>query len=313
MKRQTLTGLLLFALTAGTLHAQDSVPFQIVYDAWHSVTGPHPQDGLGVTDPSWNGIWIRFATRVEPSGGNLPARLGGAVLTEPGKPHHVIDDPVHKRTFGYDLRLEPSADGLSGQLHIEPLHAPQFSVQNGWTLMGLPKYPVIPNLRIGDTVALDLLINPSTGQKIVDYLTLERQDRPSPDRAHDFSLSDVTLSLDRPRVLLNGKLMESTAHTTDGTSASVVWIYIQGHGRFVLSLFPNDRFGFQKKGMTAANTMTFREGATEIRLECAVSVAPGDGPYNLYVVHEPDWRPYSAQDAIELGSADNAAYIIGKH
>lgn len=287
-----LIRVLLLAAAATTLQAQDG--------------------GLGVTDPSWNGIWIRFATKVEPGGEWAPRVLGGAVLTEPGKPHHVIDDPIHKRTFGYDLRLEPSADGLTAQLHIEPLHAPQFSVKSGWTLMGLPKYPVIPNLRIGDTVALDLLVN-STGIKIVDYLTLERLDRPSPERAHDFSLADVMLSLDRPRVLLNGKLLESSAHFQDGAAASVVWIYLQGHGRYVLSLFPNGKLGFRKNGMTAANTMTFRDGPTEIRLECAGSVAPGDGPYNLYVVHEPDWRPYSAQDAIEIGSADNAALVIGKH
>jgi len=32
-------------------------------------------------------------------------------------------------------------------------------------LLAPPKYPVIPNLKVGDTVALDLLVNPATGQK----------------------------------------------------------------------------------------------------------------------------------------------------
>jgi hypothetical protein len=293
MRRSNLTGVILLTLATTTLSGQDN--------------------GLGVTDPSWNGIWIRFVTKVEPSGDYVRDRLGGAVLTEPGKPHHVIDDPVHKRTFGYDLRLEPSADGNAAQLRIEPLRAPQYSVKNGWTLLGLPRYPVVPNLRIGDTVALDLLVNPATGQKIVDYLTLERADRPPANRAHDFSLADVQLSLDRPRVLTNGKLVESTANFQGGTSAAVVWLYLDGHGRFIMSLFPNDRLGFQKNGTAAGNTLTFRDGPTEYRVECAGAVAPGDGPYNLYVVHEPGWRADSPSVPVELGSAGNAAWITGKH
>jgi hypothetical protein len=41
----------------------------------------------------------------------------------------------------------------------------------GWTFLGLPKYPAIPNVKQGGTVALDLLVNAATGQKVVDYRT----------------------------------------------------------------------------------------------------------------------------------------------
>jgi hypothetical protein len=263
--------------------------------------------------PEWKGLDVRFLTKLEPPGENTRAQFPGAVLGEgKGVAHHIINDDAHKRSFGYDLRLEPAADGLSAQVHIEPLNAPHYSVQAGWTMMGLPKYPVIPNVRVGDTVALDLLVNPATGQKIVDYLTLERADRPDPKRAHDFSLSDVALLLDRPHMLVNGKPVESTGDFQGGTSAAVVWIYLRGHGRFILSLFPNEKLGFQKNGLTGANALTFRDGATEFRVECSSSVAPGDGPYNLYLVHEPAWRPYSSEDPIEVGSADNAEWIVGK-
>jgi hypothetical protein len=263
--------------------------------------------------PEWKGLDVRFLTKVEPPGSNARAQLPGAVLAEgDGVAHHIINDDAHKRSFGYDLRLEPATDGLSAQVRIEPLNAPRYSVQTGWTMMRLPKYPIISNVRLGDTVALDLLVNTATGQKIVDYRTLERADRPDPKRAHDFSLDDVMLSLDRPRVLVNGKPVESTGNFLGGTAAAVVWIYLRGHGRFILSLFPNENLGFQKNGLTGANALTFRDGASEFRLECSSSVAPGDGPYNLYIVHEPDWRPYSAADPIEVGSADKAQLIVGK-
>jgi hypothetical protein len=271
--------------------------------------------------PSWKGFSIRFSPRVEPDSSDVSNELGGTVIDLRGGivGQRFIDDPAHKRSFGYDVRLEPAPDGNSARIRIEPLHGAQHAVQSGWTQFGLPaglpKYPVIPDLKVGDTVVLDLLLNPATGQKIVDYLTLIRTDRPDPKRAHDFSLADVTLSLDRPRVLVNGKRIESTGNFLGGAAASVVWIYIRGHGRFILSLFPNEKLGFQKNGLTGANALTFRDGATEFRVECSSSVAPGpgDGAYNLYVIHEPAWQPRSREDQIEVGSGDDAQSIVGKH
>ncbi len=130
--------------------------------------------------PLWKGLSIRFSPRVEPDVNDASNQLGGTVIDLRGGVvgQRFINDPVHKRSFGYDVRLEPAPNGNSAQIRIEPLHAAEHAVQSGWSQfglpVGLPKYPVIPDLRVGDTVVLDLLINPATGQKIVDYLTLVR-------------------------------------------------------------------------------------------------------------------------------------------
>jgi hypothetical protein len=263
---------------------------------------------------TWDGIEVRFVTRVEPQEENARKELPGLV---------IITDSLHKRYFGYDLRLEPRADRNSAQLRIEPLslsraRADEFPIGPGWTLMALPKYPVIPTLKVGETVALDLLVNPATGQKIVDYLTLKRsgfESAASVGGAHDFSLTDVELSLERPRVRVNGKLVEATANYQGGISGAVVWLYLAGHGRFVVSLFPNGKLGFQKNGVTAADTLTFREGSTEYRVQCGSAVAPGSGPYNVYVSHEAAWRPggMNAGDSFMIGAADKAEWVVGKH
>jgi len=268
--------------------------------------------------PSWKGFSIRFSSKVEPDPNGASSELGGTVIDLPGGVvgQRFIDDPAHKRSFGYDVRLSPSADGSTAEIRIEPLHAAKHAVQNGWTQFGLPaglpKYPVIPNLSVGDTVALDLLVNPSTSQKIVDYITLERE--PARERAHDFSVADVQLFLDRPQVLSNGKLLESTADFRGKTAGAVVWLYIAGRGRFVFSLFPNPKLGFRDSGVVAANTLTFRDGTTEFRVECMSAVAPGKGPYSLYVVHEPGWRPRGAPfpQNIQFGMADRPESIVEK-
>jgi hypothetical protein len=271
---------------------------------------------LSVGDPSWKGIEVRFLTKVEPSGENARGQLPGAIIIDHGRAHHMISDVAHKRKFGYDLRLETSEDGKTVQLRIEPLKFSDprdYSVEPGWTLLALPKYPVIPNLRVGDTVALDLLVNPATGQKIVDYLTLKRSERRAASvEAHDFSLADVQMILDPLRVQVNGKLVEVPASFQGGMSGNVVWMYLAGHGRFVLSLFPDEKLGFQRNGVVAAKTLTFREGSTEIRVECRSAIAPGSERYNLYVLHEPGWRAYRSTEPFEFGAADKAEYVVGQ-
>ncbi|HEY6371911.1 MAG TPA: hypothetical protein VIX37_15135, partial [Candidatus Sulfotelmatobacter sp.] len=276
------------------------------------------QSKLSVSDASWKGIEIRFVTRVEPPGESTRNQLPGAIITDSGRAHHIIQDPAHRRYFGYDVRLEPSDDGNSAQIRIEPLspsRAGEISAGPGWTLLALPQYPVIADVKVGDTVALDLMVN-GTGQKIVDYLTLKRRGMAdASDEAHDFSLADVELSLKQPRVSVNGKL-EATAGPPGksfGVAGVVVWLYLAGHGRFVLSLFPNEKLGFQKNGVVSAGTLSFREGSTEYRVACDGVIAPGYGPFNLYVVHEADWRPVRTAEPFLIGSADKPEWVVGKH
>lgn len=269
---------------------------------------------LSVSDPAWNGLEVRFLTKVEPPGENAQARLPSAIFIEHGRAHHLIDDAAHKRAFGYDLYVTPEAGGNTVQLRIAPMkfaNGNPYSVQPEWTLIQLPKYPVIPKVKIGETVALDLLVNPRTGQKIVDYVTVARQSvREEESTTHDFALADVELSLLRPQVRVNGKVVAST---TGETSGQVVWLYLPGHGRFSLSLFPNEKRGFSKNGAAAAETFTFRQGSTEYRVGCSGPVAPGAGRYNLYVHHEPGWYP-GPEDTVLIGSNDlNSELTIEKH
>ena len=273
---------------------------------------------LSVSDPSWKGIWIAFVTRLEPPRENVRYQFPGGVFPDAGRAHHIIEDPAHKRYFGYDVRLEPAPDGNTALIRIEPLtpsRAGEISVGPGWTLLALPQYPVIPGVRVGDTVALDLLVNGS-GQKIVEYLTLKHRGiaEASDPAAHDFSLADVELNLRQPQVRVNGKL--EAAFPPDkafGVSGAVVWLYLAGRGRFVLSLFPNEKFGFQKNGVVSAGSLAFRDGPAEYRVECDGEIAPGYGPFNLYVVHEADWRPTKTGEPFLVGSADKPEFVVGKH
>jgi hypothetical protein len=264
---------------------------------------------LSVGNASWKGFEIWFVTKIEPPG----TELFGGIVTDAGRVHHVINDDAHKRYFGYDLQLDPSNDGNSAQLRIEPLQTTrigQISIGVGSTLLELPKYPVIPNVKVGDTIALDLLVNPATGQKIVDYLTVRRHGAPGYQRkAVDFTVADVEMTLNQPQVSLRGK---PQASTSVGTSGAVVWFYLTGRGRYVLSLLPIEALGFKQRGAVSADGLILydNDGAA-IEVECSSRIAPGSGNYHLYVAYEPDWRP-SGTDSFRIGSADRADWVIRK-
>jgi len=269
---------------------------------------------LIVEGPTWKKLQIEFVTRIEP-GSVLPASSGSVIDEGVSGPfaQRFIDDPAHRITFGYEIRLEPAPDGASATLRIEPLRDPQHALKNGWSRFGLPtglpKYPVIPTLRVGDTVAIDLLVNPSTGQKLVDYLTLKQKHRFTP--THDFSLADIELFLDQPDVTVGGKTYPSTSPI--GIAGSVVWLYVEGYGRYIFSLFPNEKLGLRKNGGVYSASLTFRDRDTEFQVASKSAIAPGNGPYNLYVLSQPAWRPRDSSDPIRIGAAGDLKSLTGVH
>jgi hypothetical protein len=170
-------------------------------------------------------------------------------------------------------------------------------------------------MRAGDVAAIDLLVNPATGQKVVEYLSVERADL-DPNRItktppRDFGLDDVELFLDRPRVFANGKLLEYTADSRGGIRAHAVWLFLPGEGTFVVSLQPEPEHDFLKAGMLQGSTMTFRNGPTEYRVECASPISPGSGAYNIYLHFEPGTRNGNSS-TFSIGGADKGAWLVLK-
>jgi hypothetical protein len=262
----------------------------------------------------WPGVQVRFTSRLEPPPAKttdpailreLERELPGSAVALGERVHRIWQDAEQKVYGGYDLSVEKGGGAQTFQLRILPLSlAPkQISATETWTQHSLPKYPVIPEVRVGDTVAIDILANPTTGQKLVDYLTLERTAPAPPPRPHDFTLADAELSVNDPRLSVDGKPVDATAHFAGGVSGPTVWFYLRDHGRFMLSLFGKSDRRFREAGEVYDNILTFRDDAAEYRIECTSRIAPGPGHYNIYVFHNPAWWP--------MGEGANEPFILG--
>ena len=288
-----------------------------------------------------------WQSRLEPPSPPLANSLGYASGVNPKNSniYRVMIDRDRRVYFGYEVRVEPLSQ--SGKFHVafQQLELPaevlrQIHIDDppGWNKLQLgapvarPLYPfrdAPDTVGILDVIAVDLMMNPSTNQKIVDYVVLQspaqswsfdrfnasfqRDFGYTPGTPRDVSVEDVGLRLTEPRVSINGKPDEATTRSLGEIFGSVVWIYLPNRGRFILSLVPHPELGFQKAGEVRGTSLSFTLGGDKFVVSSAKTIAPVDAPFNLYVLQEQGWRPnYPNADVSSflMGAAERAEMLL---
>jgi len=200
---------------------------------------------------------------------------------------------------------------------------------SAWTPLSAPSFPAPQTVRGGDVLALNLLTNSTTRQTIVDYVTVQEPSggyagfQRIPEREfafvagspRDFRAQDVELRLQSPRLSINGKLDESSLRWNDTATGSVVWFYTANRGRYLLSLVPHEGLGFRRAGEVRGTSLSFTVGNDTFTLRSGSRIAPGQSPFNLYVLHDPAWRPSYANanlSAFVMDAADRAEWLVRK-
>ena len=92
-------------------------------------------------------------------------------------------------------------------------------------------------------------------------------------------------------------------------------LHVPNRGRFLLSLMPHPGLGFRRAGEVRGSSLRFTVGSDTFSIASGRRVAPGRSAFNLYVLHQPTWRPTYANanlDAFTIGSADRAEYLVGR-
>ncbi len=131
------------------------------------VFAPHFPDGTAIE------IFTQTtgSTKIEPS---------GSIGLMDDIVHRFITDEKNNVLFGYLLHASRGANPNTVSISIEPISAPD---QQNWLTDGgfpmhsaKPTFPTVaavrnfPEVKIDQAVTLDVLFNPSTGEKIYDVL-----------------------------------------------------------------------------------------------------------------------------------------------
>jgi hypothetical protein len=222
-----------------------------------------------------------------------------ALVGEKNVVHRLLIDAAGETVFGYDLQIEPDAETKQFQIIITPLD-PQFESTlhaegSKSRIKTLPKAAEPQVLGDGDAFTLDLLVNQNMGVKIIDIVKVsfdrsnlwEVNPRTLP---RDFTLEAVELALKDCRIVLNNQVVGSSKPSGDH-SGSLIWIYLQGHGRFVFSLTPRQGYDFRKVGVIEDNTIRFSLKGTHYELISAEPILREGGTWNLWVLHDRNYTP----------------------
>lgn len=257
--------------------------------------------------------------------------------------HRVLGDRASGVYFGYDLIIESETNANKFKVSIKPLslNPPENLRLSDLTARSLPKYPEDMIVEDGDTIALDVLVNPQTKVKIVDLIKITRKKPQTSDvssfaptsvgssgsggndnsinrqKARDFTPNDVKLRLTSPKLLINGALSSLLGSQWEGIiEGSVIYIFIPGkEGRFIFSLFPQNGYSFQKNAVVEDNKIIFQSNDERYEIISEAPIVSGGGTWNLWNLHDSSYRPdliFSAAAAghIEYGASSDVESIL---
>jgi len=316
-----------------------------------------------------SGLTVIFTSKTEPGGsvrqsvGSIEVGGGSNVI------HRAFVDGDRGVYFGYDLIVEPHNEKEGFKLTFKPLStkpsklarqvaAGQINLKQG-TAMGvggtvssggqpktdhlipltaleLPEYPGPQFVQEGDTLALDVLVNPQTGVKIIDLIKVANvEDRQlksvngsggninqasimsENQTPADFTVDAIELKLTASDLLINGRSASSEKGSSGyGVTGTLIWFYMPNHGRFILSLTPREGYNFQKAGTIQRNKINFTFGGNQYDwISSSPILAIGSRPWNLWVLHDPEYRPdvtLTREYPFEVGSVERVEYLIKK-
>ncbi len=258
--------------------------------------------GHQVTAGLVNGANIRFTTAAEPPSRSveLDENAGGVRVAEGNVVNRFFY--LKDRAAGYDLEVEPLGGGQF-RLTFKALSATGEKMP---PLVALPSYPPPQILKEGETLAVDVMTNPKTGQKIVDRIQVSSKPfalETLADQPRDFQFDDVYINLTKPVVYVNGQKVGEWAGAMAG---SVVWVSPPGHGRILLTLKPHEGYDFRKAGVIRGDRVTLRSGVDEIEIRTAGRVLER-GPWNVYAFEDVTGGRPSGCDVC-FGASDRFGY-----
>ena len=253
------------------------------------------------------GFRLYWETRLEPASPALAENLGTAQMWGTETFTRILMNRERRTYFGYRMTVSIESDNSysiawTPQFRLTPELARVVHIDDPEAWRQQPTGWDATNRKIvrpGDVIALDLMVSPQTGQKIVEYITIQEPFRlslnffnnPAPREfsyvggaPREFRAEDAELRLREPLFTINGKVEESSRGSLQDISGPTVWLLAPGKGRFVLSLTP--RPGFQKAGEVRGTSLSFKWGADTFGISSASRIVAGDAAFNLYVSHD---------------------------
>lgn len=222
----------------------------------------------------------------------------------------------------YNVEASRGASPHTVMIRIEPISAateagmlkyygaapgrPRFTGTHLPTVAGVREFPAV---KIGEAVTLDILSNPSTGEKIFDVLRPTLIATPAPGMSVTPAPDRETISLNEIALRVNGRAMSAPASFIIG---SAVRIDIPSHGTYVVATYdPHETspdHQFSAIARADGKTLSWMIGRDRVELTSSTKVLARRENGTLWVYHDPRYRP----DVVGLQAADTVEWLLPK-
>ena len=258
--------------------------------------------------PMRGGYFVAFTTAADPARASALSSSFAEAYYQSHTIRRVFVDSGSDFFFGYDLLVEPIADTKQFRVSTRPLSADDWKDLRGRTAFKTrrvhPDYNAAVLARAsvpqvvddGDAFALDVLVNPQTGGKIVDLVQVSfdqsklREAPVSESPPRDYTLADVELNISNYKLLVNGEMVAG-ARRTGGCAGPLVWFHLPGKGRFIFSLAQHNGYDFRKVAVIEHNKISFNWDGTHYEWFSNSPIIGSGGNWNLWVIHDPNYIP----------------------
>lgn len=270
--------------------------------------GIHVQMGHGTIPPNAPGLRI-----------SANSTEAGSTSTSPDNSFRRILRLSDGRAIIYEVLINPLEGHKQFEVRLQavtptPEQAKRWQIDYSRIETGfLINYisPIVVNS--GDTIAIDVLVNPQTGVKVVDYyrisnkpLTTRRNQGASGGSARPFKADEIELNVFNYELRLNG---ETVYKNSGGFRGRFIWIDVPRVGRFIFSLAQADAeaAGFQPAAYVNDQRIVFNHGGNRYELTSEQPIVPGSGDFYLWMLHDPTFTIGSPNLPPEF-SADPGRY-----
>ena len=232
--------------------------------------------------------------------------------------HRFFTDPEAKTYWGYDVEVEPTEKLGAALLRFRPfsLRAEQLPKQYhaaGFLALPPPQFTT-ETFRSGQTIAVDMLKNPATGQKVVDYIEVSYEPINIPSKAEprDFEVADVILHITAPSLRMNNGEVPQAIVADQAISRKLVWVSVPGRARFLLSLLPRAGYPFQKAGVVTGFDLSFSWNGDRYQWHSRSAITESSGNWNLYVLAAPVTTAEATAPGFSFGAVNSVEEFLSK-
>jgi hypothetical protein len=244
--------------------------------------------------------------------------------------HRVLIDEKSGLYFGYDIEITPSPYPNMFKVSVKPL-----SIEPAKQTLNLDRYtssppPITFNslfMKLGVTVELHLLENQQTKARIIDLIKITKSSSMGPEvspAAPVRSLLSLTTTTNATQIsrdftpdateprLVNANLyiddkriLNSVKESYIAGAGDLLYLYVEGKGRFIFSLVPRRNYKFNKIGVAENTEISFTIDKTKYRLISERPVLELSGKWNVWVLHEPEYTPkiqFKANETYKIGT-----------